>query len=296
MLWAGMELPACSPGDQIVTHAAYTLKYDEDYEQAAWVAYRLTPDMLLPGCRRSDDFRPDPCVGTESALPGDYRKSGFDKGHLAPAADMAFSCRAMQESFYMSNMSPQRPSFNRGIWKELEELVREWARHGEGLYVVTGPVLKNGDYQVIGKNRVAVPELFFKVVLDNRECCRKAIAFVLPNRRSEMPIQYFAMSVNAAEDLTGIDFFPALDDDVEEQAESCLDLGRWEFPVRPVVQVPGLPSRSAADVAAVHTGCRYWLNTKSGARHNASCSQFMHTRHGRCCRPDEGKPCGKCGG
>ncbi|HNY65172.1 MAG TPA: DNA/RNA non-specific endonuclease [Deltaproteobacteria bacterium] len=225
---AGTELLPASPGcSQIVRHTAYTLCYDEEHEQAAWAMYALTREMLgLPG-KRSDDFRPDPLVKTGSARPADYRRSGYDRGHLVPANDMKISRRSMSETFYMSNMSPQKPEFNRGIWKSLEEMVREWARENGEIHVVTGPVLADGGFSTIGRNRVSVPARFYKVILDYREPELKAIAFIIPNAGSEQPLQAFAMTVDQAEEETAIDFFPDLPDDVEEALESKLELDRW---------------------------------------------------------------------
>jgi len=296
ILRAQMYLPAFAEGDQIVRHAYFTLKYDEKYEQADWVAYLLTAEMLAPVCKRSDDFRPDPLVKTGSATPSDYRKSGYDKGHLAPAADMAFSCEAMSETFYMSNMSPQLPAFNRGIWKDLEELVRKWAKENDEIQVVTGPVLKDGGFAVIGAGGVAVPRYFYKVVLDDKEPEIKAIAFILPNQKSDKEIQSYALTVNMAEEATGIDFFPELDDGVEEEIESSLDLGKWGFTAVQVTDARVNSGKPHRVNALGEEACRYWLNTSSVVRHNRSCPLFGNTKHGRCCGANEGKPCSRCGG
>ena len=100
----------------------------EEHEQPAWVIYRLTKQQALTkAAKRDDNFKEDPSVPTGSATLADYRRSGYDRGHLAPAADMAYSRQTMEDSFFMSNMSPQRPAFNRGIWKDLEAQVRDFA-------------------------------------------------------------------------------------------------------------------------------------------------------------------------
>jgi endonuclease G, mitochondrial len=217
-----------SPGcGQVVRHTAYTLCYDERCEQASWVMYLLTREMTGARGKRSDDFRPDPLVGTGSATPADYRASGYDKGHLVPANDMKLSPRCMSETFFMSNMSPQAPSFNRGIWKRLEDRVREWAGENGEVYVVTGPVLADGGFSTIGPDRVAVPLRFYKVVLDYREPELKAIAFIIPNSGSSEPLEAYAVTVDEAEEATHIDFFPGLPDGVEEAVESRMDLEKW---------------------------------------------------------------------
>lgn len=225
----GLEIPAVTNPDAVIVHTNYTLQYNERYEQADWVAYELTKKEVKGSIRRKDDFRSDPFVMTGSADLADYKQSGFDRGHLAPAGDMKFSFKAMDESFYMSNMSPQRPGFNRGIWKELETMVRRWAEEDGSLYVVTGPVLNKKNYPTIGENKVAVPEYYYKVLLDYTEPEIKGIGFILPNRKTENPIEGFAVPIDRVEVMTGIDFFPELPDDEEENIESHADLSLWDI-------------------------------------------------------------------
>ena len=221
-------LPAIKPSDQIVQHYAYTLCYSEQHEQAAWVAYTLTKSRVYGTTKRTDNFRPDPKVKTGSASLADYKSSGYDRGHLAPAADMKWSTTAMSESFYMSNMSPQTPGFNRGIWKKVEQVIRDWAVENEEIHVVTGPVLK-GQFKRIGPDQVAVPNYYYKVVLDYKEPELKGIGLILPNESSSRPIQSYAVTIDQVEAVTGIDFFIDLPDNIEEQIESNLDLSKWSF-------------------------------------------------------------------
>ena len=125
---SGLEIPRLKTNESVVNHFAYTLSYNETCEQANWVAYELTTEETNSTFKRSNKFITDPLVTTGSADNQDYAESGFDKGHLAPAGDMGWSATAMKESFYYSNMSPQLPGFNRGVWKRVEELVRNWAK------------------------------------------------------------------------------------------------------------------------------------------------------------------------
>ncbi|MBI4722685.1 MAG: DNA/RNA non-specific endonuclease [Candidatus Stahlbacteria bacterium] len=214
-------LPAYTSQDDIVKHTAYTLKYNEPYEQAEWVAYKLTAERVKGIAKRTDDFRSDPMVKTGSAELSDYKNSGYDRGHLAPAGDMKWSETAMYESFYMSNMSPQMPGFNRGIWKKLEDQVRDWAVENEEIYIVTGPILEAG-LSTIGKNKVGVPNYFYKVILDYKKPEFKGIGFVLPNQSSQYPLESYTVSIDSVEALTGIDFFPAIPDSLENVIESSL--------------------------------------------------------------------------
>lgn len=228
---AGLELPAPIPGEQIIKHTGYTLSYNEEYELPSYVAYELTRNEVLGGEERSDNFKADPAVRTGSAVLDDYKGSGYDRGHMAPAADFKWSAEAMSDTFYLSNMCPQDPSFNRGIWADLEAVIRTMAYDNEKIYVVTGPVLTDGPYETIGENNVAVPKRFYKVVLDYTDPDIKAIGFVLPNANSDKSLQSFAVSVDKVEEITGIDFYPALPDDIETQLESNFDTSDWNFSV-----------------------------------------------------------------
>ena len=197
-----IALPYYESEDAVFFYSGFSLKYNEVYEQAEWVAYLLTDDEVLGTVDRIDRFRADDSIPTDSASLADYRGSGYDRGHLAPAADMKWSETAMDESFLMSNMSPQAPGFNRGIWKRLEGIVREWAVENEEVYVVTGPVLTDGPYLALGENQVAVPKQYYKVILDYKEPELKAIRFILPNEKSNLPLSVFVVSVDRVEEIT----------------------------------------------------------------------------------------------
>ncbi len=221
-------LPDISTCDELVKHAAFTLCYSEKYEQAKWVAYRLTSEMCdNNGEERTNNFRIDTDVNTGSASPEDYKKSGYDRGHLCPAGDMGWSEQTMSESFLMSNMSPQLPAFNRGIWKKLETDVRGWAKKNNEIYVVTAGVLE-GDLPTIGIDKVAVPRYYYKVILDYKKPEYKAIAFILPNEGSKQSVFDYAVSIDSVEHLTGIDFFSALPDSLEIFLESTIEIEKWE--------------------------------------------------------------------
>ena len=222
------ELPKPLLGEQIIQHTGFTLSYNEKYEQASWVAYELTADELIKRVKRSDNFKKDSKVSTGSALPSDYAKSGFDRGHLAPAADLSWSEVTMKESFYMSNMSPQKPGFNRGIWKKLEGYVRQWASDNGAIYVVTGGVLNNID-QFIGTSNVGIPKYYYKVILDYTGPEKKGIGFILPNQSSSKKLQLSAVSIDEVEALTGINFFHSIPDNEESLLESQFNVNQWRF-------------------------------------------------------------------
>lgn len=217
-------LPKSPFGEEVVRHTHFYLGYAEEYEQAIWVAYELTAVELIARVKRTDNFREDPNVSTGSATLADYKGSGYDRGHLAPAADMAFSSTSMSESFFLSNMSPQAPSFNRGIWKRLEEQVRGWAQSKGSIYVVTGGIISPADPE-IGPNGVEVPSYYYKVLLDTKNY--EAIGFVLANKSGSGPILSYAVSIDKVEQLTGLDFFSQLEDELEDRIESEFNLGSW---------------------------------------------------------------------
>lgn len=223
-----LEIPVTTKKDVVVKHIGYTLSYNEKHEQANWVAYELTEAETHKVVNRTNDFHPDNAVKTSSATNIDYIGSGFDRGHLAPAADMSWSKRSMEDSFFYSNMSPQVPGFNRGIWKKLEEQVRQWAIQNKDIYVVTGPVLEN-NLPSIGPNKVSVPRFYFKVILDYTEPELKGIGFIMPNASSTLPLQSYAVSIDSVEHVTGINFFPALPDKQEQALEKTVCMNYWSW-------------------------------------------------------------------
>jgi endonuclease G len=190
------------------------------------VAYTLTKAKLSENSERGNQFKPDPLLTRGSASNEDYKASGYDRGHLAPAADQGYSEETMKESFYLSNMSPQEPGFNRGIWKRLETRVREWSDIDSALYIVSGGVLNEG-LKTIGPNRVAVPASFYKVILAYRKGNPTAIGFLMPNKKSTRDIRWYQVTVDSVEHVTGIDFFCKLPELMEQQAESTVDTTFW---------------------------------------------------------------------
>ncbi|MCR5218911.1 MAG: DNA/RNA non-specific endonuclease [Treponema sp.] len=233
-----LELPLCPaviqgkncPDHELHEYSGFRLCYRESYELAEWVSYTLTSEELVKESSRTNDFRSDDSITTGSASPADYYKSGYDRGHLAPAADLAWSKASMSESFLMSNMTPQTPSFNRKIWMYLETQVREWAQRYGAVTVVTGPVLdkKASEYPSIGENQVAVPEYFYKVLLVKDGDSYQAIAFLIPNEGWTGTFWDYAVSVDEVEESTSLDFFAALDDRTESAVESSFLPDFWK--------------------------------------------------------------------
>ncbi|MBC8182070.1 DNA/RNA non-specific endonuclease [candidate division KSB1 bacterium] len=214
-------------GHEQIEHTHYTLSYNEEYEQADWVMYRLPASFLTQNkFKRKDDFRVDSLVTTGSASLKDYKKSGYDRGHLCPAADMTWSVGALSETFFLSNMSPQKPRFNRGMWKKLEMQIRKWALENEELYVVTGPVF-NEILDTIGENEVAVPRYYYKIVLDYLKPEFKTIGFVMENKKLSGAVFDYAVTVDSLEKLTNIDFFSQIPGNMEDLIESSFNVDLW---------------------------------------------------------------------
>lgn len=230
-------LPALAAEEELIQHSMLALVYAEAYEQARWVGHIITPDVVNGVVGRTNDFRPDPKIKTGSAVEQDYFLKtlqpdsayvydgfGYDRGHLAPSADFRWSEKALSESYYYSNMSPQLADFNRGIWSELEGLLRAYLYRNPStqLYVFTGPVLRPGLPTIArAKNKVAIPEQFWKIALDLTN--RKAIAFMVPQNPKGYPLSSFATTIDEIEKVTGINFFAGLEDTLEENLEKQSD-------------------------------------------------------------------------
>mgnify|MGYP001241917628 CR=1 FL=1 len=217
-----------STTNQIVKHDYFSLSYNEKYEQAEWVAYELKKSYVRSSNFDRPYFIEDPKVKTGSADWRNYKKSGYDKGHLCPAGDMEFAINAYNDTFFTSNISPQLHDFNGGVWNRLEQKVRYWATKYDGVYVITAGVLQP-NLKTIGQEQVLVPNYFYKILLDNSNGQYKMIAFLVPNAKSNKPLYEFVVSVDSIEKMTGIDFFPKLDDKTENRLEKNSDYKAWSF-------------------------------------------------------------------
>ncbi len=228
--YEGFNYFPSSTDNMIVTHNNYALSYVEKYEQAEWVAYELKKSDLNYNNNNFERpfFIEDPQVESGSADWRNYRKSGYDKGHLCPAGDRKFSKIAFEETFYTSNISPQKHDFNEGVWNRLEQKVRYWAGKYDGVYVVTGGVFTD-NMKTIGSEDVAVPNYFYKVLLDTSREEIKMIAFLVPHEDSDLPLYEFVVSVDELEKMTGINFFLKLEDSIENRLEQSADYKSWSF-------------------------------------------------------------------
>ena len=237
------------PCDKVVDREGYALGYKAAWKTARWVMYRLTDDEVVTQvARRSDEFLPDPLIPNGPQL-DDYLGSGYDRGHLAPAADMKWSRQAMTECFYLSNMVPQDRGNNGGIWNEIENTVRGFACAEGSVFVVTGPVTPDPPALSIGKGRVAVPTELWKVVYDETPP-KKMIGFIVPNRNVKGKPRDYACSVEEVERRTGLKFFPKLSG--KDSLKTSFDASAWDWSKsqRKRVASDGIrayPARSAVD-------------------------------------------------
>ncbi|MBU2928798.1 DNA/RNA non-specific endonuclease [Winogradskyella psychrotolerans] len=220
-------LPTSTTG-HVVHHQNYSLSYSEPHEQAEWVAYELKASHLSSTNHKRPYFEIDEAVKTGAAHWRNYKNSGYDRGHLCPAADRRFTQEAHDETFLTSNISPQEHKFNAGVWNRLEQKTRYWAKKNDGVFVVTGGVLED-NLKSIGDEEVSVPNQFYKVILDHTKGEIKMLAFLMDHKDSDLPLYQFVVSVDEVERLTGIDFFPELDDALEDKLEASSSYKSWSF-------------------------------------------------------------------
>lgn len=232
LVWAQDEneqkfLPQPTSEQIIVNHKYYSYGYDKEHNLTSWVAYNLSKRELGGSVERSDDFINDPELRVpRQATNANYYRSGYDRGHLAPAADMSFSQRAMDESFFLTNIVPQNPSLNRGLWAELEREIRQQANRDGELYVISGTLVINGKEKL---GSMTVPEYLYKIVCDYQEPEVKMIAFLIPNSSPTKELNGYVLAVDQLEALTNIDFFAELEDELEERLESSTVVTGWQF-------------------------------------------------------------------
>lgn len=224
-----LELPAPIKGSNeiILKRSGYTVSYNTATRLPNWVAWHLTAERCTGKAKRQQkEFHEDEDVPTPRATDWDYYNSRYDRGHMCPAGDNKWSEKAMHESFLFTNICPQNPNLNRGDWNEMENQCRRWAKEYGDIYIVCGPILYKAKHKTIGKDKVVVPEAFFKVVL----CMKgtpKAIGFIYKNEAGNRPKGDYVNTVDEVERITGFDFFPALPDNIEKKIEAKSNAAEW---------------------------------------------------------------------
>ena len=223
----GVEIPAPITGEIILKRMAYTTSYNKETRCPNWVAWKLTADHTDGNVKRINGYWEDEEVPKPRATRADYKKSGWSHGHMCPAGDNKWDEQAMRESNLLTNMCPQDSKLNSGLWNSVEADCRKWARKYGEVYIVCGPVLMKGKHQTIGRNKVVVPEAFFKVVL----CLKgkpKAFGIVVRNTEGTKKRDLYYNTVDEIERITGLDFFPNLPDDLENKIEAQRNMRTWK--------------------------------------------------------------------
>ena len=222
----GLEIPRSSL-TTILRRTGYTTAYDEQRRCPQWTAWHLTASHTTgPFKRKGVKYQEDDDVDFPKATNADYSGSGYDRGHMCPSGDNKWSREAQEDCFLFTNMCPQSHELNGGDWNDLEMKCRKWAEKYGDRYIACGPVYSSQNPKTIGRNKVAVPDGFYKVVL----CMRgepKAIGFYYDNDDGHAPMHAYVRTVDEVERLTGIDFFCNLNDEVERRVEAHADLDDW---------------------------------------------------------------------
>ena len=207
--------------EQILYKKGFIVSYNQESKSPNWVAWHLTEAHTKgPHQRKQEIFQEDTDVKAPRATNNDYYNSRYDRGHMCPAGDNKWDKQAMSESFMFTNICPQIHALNEGPWNDLEMACRRWAQKYGDIYIVCGPLLSDGLHRTIGKRRVVVPERFFKVILCMQDK-PKAIGFIYENNSHNSNKMFsHATTIDEIERLTGIDFFPSLEDKIENVVEA----------------------------------------------------------------------------
>ena len=214
------------PYTNVLQRKSYITSYNPETKCPNWVAWHLTAARTDGEIARDKRFYEDLDVPAPRATDADYRGSGWTHGHMCPAGDNKWDIDAMMESNILTNICPQDGQLNSGIWNRLEQDCRKWAKTYGDVYIVCGPILLNCKHETIGINKVVVPEAFYKVIL----CLKgkpKAIGFLAKNNEGTKKKDQYVNSVDEVERITGIDFFPALPDEIENVVEANANLYEW---------------------------------------------------------------------
>ena len=211
---------------QFKSYTGMDLSFNAKCHIPNWVSWELTADETTGDVSRTNKFYNDPDIdGCPDSW--DYSYSGYDRGHMAPAGDMKWDSKAMEETFFLSNICPQVKSLNTGSWKNLEEKCRLWAQIDGRIYIVCGPVIDDKPLEYIGDSKVWVPKRFFKVIIAPYSTPARGIGFIMPNGKVEGGMQACAVTIDEVERVTGHDFFSSLPDQLENELESQCNFHQW---------------------------------------------------------------------
>ena len=223
---ADVLLPAERAREQVIHHSGYSLSYNLSYVQPSWVAYKVK-DSQMNRDEVKGKYKPDPEVTGRSADKKDYKEGGYIMAQFVNYFDVKNIPGVVEETFYMTNITPMKLAYYKHIWIKIEELIRLWTADTDGLYVVCGAILTDAPFPTIGDNNVSVPNRYYKAVYDPVN--QKAIGFIFKNGMSSGKLNSYAVSIDEIEEKAEIDLFPTLDDELENRIESNSDFSNWNF-------------------------------------------------------------------
>ena len=223
-----LEIPYIESSEKMVilSRKGYTICYNIDTKLPIWVAWCLTAQHTDGVCPRDNEYYEDQEIPLPRATNDDYRGSGWSRGHMCPAGDNKWDNDAMRESNLLSNICPQHSSLNSGFWNVIERDCRKWAKKYGDIYIVCGPILFDKEHETIGQNKITVPDAFYKVIL----CLSpkpQAIGFIVRNNDGTKKRDQYVNTIDEVERVTGIDFFPALPDEIENKVEAYANINDW---------------------------------------------------------------------
>lgn len=211
----------------LVKREGYALQYDHDCKIPHWVSYVMRESDLIKNVKRTNDFRPDPEIKNQQASLQDYKRSGYDRGHMARAGLFTKSKKLMSETFILSNIVPQDSYMNQnGAWRRVEDFEYESIIAFKEVLIVSGPVT-GPNMQRIGAGEVCVPNEVYKVMYKEKPR-PTAVAFIIPNYRTQEHFTTYAVTIDELEKVTGMDFLPELPDSLEKQVEGSFNLSDWK--------------------------------------------------------------------
>jgi endonuclease G, mitochondrial len=219
--------PSEMPREQIIHHKSYSFSYNSSYVMPSWVVYSVTKSTVDKSKEPNGKYKTDPAINARPATKKDYKDAGYLMAQFVNYFDVADMEDALTETYYLSNITPMKLAFYTHVWLRTEDLIRLWVDGKPGFEVICGPVLTDAPFPTIGENKVSVPDRFYKIVYDKQN--QKAVAFLFKNGSSSGTLKSRAITVDEIEKITGIDFFPSLDDEIETVLEATVDYNFWDF-------------------------------------------------------------------
>lgn len=221
------EIVKGSENGLLLEYTGFTVSFNTETKLPNWVAYELTAEETEGQVKRNSNFFPDPELEAKQADNNDYRNTGWDRGHMAPAGDMKWSEQAMFESCYFTNICPQNKNLNGGDWRALEERCRTWAKKYGKVQIVCGPIIGEMENGTLGENKVAIPDAFYKVLLVKIAEGYEGIGFIFENKAGHKKLGEYSLSIDDVEIMTGLDFFHQLPNKTEKEVEATYHKDVW---------------------------------------------------------------------